>query len=174
MIMISNRVSPLKNSVPMSLQIMVLDHAQSSVGTACLILDGQLQGNRSYKKETQAWRGNHSHSCKGWKPSCFSGVSSTTREERGCPSLCVPISSPVCWKIWLLSLLLPSISLHCSRNLTTRMLHSEICIIFLLKLSKGIRIIFIVTSEIILRLLEKGFLKTPTPCPRQGNWIVSM
>lgn len=79
MIVISNRVSPLKNSVPVSLQIIVFDHAQSSVGTACLILDGQLQENRSYKKETQALCGNHSHSCKGWKPSCFSGVSSTTQ-----------------------------------------------------------------------------------------------
>lgn len=85
MIMISNRVSPLKKSVPMSLQIMVLGHAQSSVDTACLILNGQLQGNRSYKKETQARHGNHSRSCKGWKPSCFSGVSSTTRLRERLP-----------------------------------------------------------------------------------------
>lgn len=147
----------------MSLQIIMLDHAQSSVGTACLILDGNFR-ETSYKKLCVAII----PIPKGWKPSCFSGVSSTTQVGERLP-LPVCANKQSCLLKYLLSLLLPLISLHRSRNLTTSMLHSETSIIFLFKLSKGIRIIFIVTSETMLRLLEKDFLKTPIPCPRQGN-----
>lgn len=93
MILINDTVSPLKNSIPTSLQIILLDHAQLSFGTTCLTLDGQLPGERNYKRETQALCCDHSRAYIGWKPSFFSGVPSTTRWERGCPSLCVPTQS---------------------------------------------------------------------------------